>query len=114
MGGGTGLIGLANLIPDTYPLLKAILIYASPASVVAISYTWLFLSTLLHDQVRKYQIDRGLDEARKIRDAVINNPASSEAHKKKVQENVEKLEELAMAVINDRTEAVRATLKEIA
>jgi hypothetical protein len=111
VGAGTSLLGLANLIPDSYPVTKAILIYISPASVMAISYVWWVVGGVLQEKIRQNQIDRALKDARKIRDVVNANPASSDAHKKRVQDNVEKLEELALAVISDRTEDVRTTLK---
>jgi hypothetical protein len=113
VGAGTGLLGLANLIPDSYPITKAILIYISPASVMAVSYVWWVLSGIWQEKIRQNQINRALEDARKIRDVVNSNPSSSDAHKQRVQDNVEKLEELALAVISDRTEAVRATLREV-
>jgi hypothetical protein len=56
---------------------------------------------------------KAISDARKIRDDFYANPNASTKHKCKVQENVEKLEKLAMDVISDNAEHVRAKLKEI-
>ena len=109
--GGTGLVGLANLITD--PSWRAILLYVSPAATVGISIAWLYTSSIMRNKYRRSQMNKMLAEARAIRDRVLSDGASSDDHKKNVQENVEKLEHLAMQLINDETESVRASLTSI-
>lgn len=112
-GGGTLLIGLSALIPDDHPVIKNCLTFASPAAAVAISFASLLLITATKRAIMKSQINSAIAEARKIRDEVNRAPTSTAAHKKQVQQNVEKFEALALELLNDNVEEVRARLRDI-
>jgi len=108
--GGTGLLVLAGLIPDEYHALRIFATYASPAATVAISAIWLWASRYLDAWSRRLGIDEALHASRSLRDEIMRDAHSSLEHKKRAQENVEKLERLAMDVINDDAQLVRTNL----
>lgn len=107
---GTGILGLSALIPDQYHFLRSAIMYASPTASIVIGVAWAWGMNMLTAQFRRWQIDRTLAYARKIRDAVLNNPNSSPTHRQNMQENVESLEQVAMEICDDETQSVRATL----
>lgn len=112
-GAGTGLLGLANMIPDQYQVYRNILIYISPTAAVGISFVWMFVSSIVSRKIVNSELNKAICDVRKIRDDVFANVSTTNEHKHKLQENVEKLEKLALEVISDNAEHVRSKLKEI-
>lgn len=112
VGGGTGLLGLANLIPDTYPIIKTIVIYASPGAGVVLTFLWAYLSRQFERHLRRRQMEKALVDARKLRDLVLSDGHSSAEHRAMIQQNVEALERLMAELIGNTASNVRATFVE--
>ena len=104
---GTGLVGLGNHFPEPW---KSIVVYAAPSAAVIAGILWNWGTALLLNALGTWQINRGLDQARKIRDAVFRDANASAPHKQRAQQNVENLEQLAMIAINDSTKSIRLRL----
>ena len=108
--GGTGLVGIANLLPAHLAWLKAILIYVAPAASVGLALVWALVSTNLRSWYNKRNLDIAIKEARAARDRIIGDPMASPAHKDNAQLNVERLEQLKFVMLQEQVSAVRATL----
>ena len=111
IGGGTGLVGLANLLPAEYVSLKAILIYVAPTTAVVFGFAWGMLRAFGASWINKRNLDKAIREACATRDKIHSSPMSSIAHKENAQQNVEKLEALKFEMLAEQVSSVRATLK---
>ncbi len=114
-GGGIGTIiaALANGMPHDAPY-KSVLTVSAPLLAVVISGLWLFIKTVYIDPYANRKkhaaadaaMERILADARANADKVLNNPNSSEAHKKEVRRLVEELERLQLEKITERMQVV--------
>lgn len=112
-GAGTFLLAIADRLPADWGLAKSALIYASPAVSVGFVAAWVLIAAYLRRHKRRSDMKALLTEARQMRDAVCNDPNSSDEHKQRARKNVEEFEELGMELLKDEAEAVRAQLKAI-
>lgn len=109
-GSGTGLIGLANLIPPQHEWARQIVLYAAPGFSFFIAWLWKLCDSAIKRRMRQGQVDKAVERAIAIRDRVMSDGVSSDAHKQRAQDNVEKLELLAMEINNDDTDTIVAIL----
>jgi hypothetical protein len=109
-GGGTGLLGLAALIPERYPAVKQLAIYSAPTISIILAAAAARATDLAVTLYTRWEMRWTLRQARQLRDEIINSPHSSAAHRRQVQGNVEKLERLAMEIVTDQTHSVSARL----
>lgn len=114
IGGGTGLLGLASLVPDDHPVLKAVLTYLAPTATVCIGLLWFVAIAAVRRWVGRRRITIALRDARAIRDAIFADPSASDVLRRDVQSSVETLERLAMALILAEAQALRTTLRDVA
>jgi hypothetical protein len=115
-GGGIGTIiaAVANGMTDgTY---KSVLTLSAPLITVGISGLWLFLKTVYIDPFanrRKHAaadtaMDKIIADARANAVRVLNDPNSSDQHKREVQKILEDLQKLRMKKISERMEVITA------
>jgi len=94
---GTVIVTIANGMSDD-SAYKSALIISAPLLTVSISGIWLFLKTVFIDQYINKKADdimqKALADAKANEERVINNPLSSQAHKKQVRKTVEDIEAL--------------------
>jgi len=103
-GSATGLLGLAQFIPDA--TIKAIVTFLAPTATVVIAMLWAFGTTSLRNLLESRTLNQALKEARDIRAAVEADPTASEDHKQQARDAVEKLEALALVLIRRRIASV--------
>jgi len=108
--GGTGILGLAALIPDDYHFLKQAMIYISPTASIVIGIVWSWGAGLLVSWLDHFQFNRSLKSVRRLRDDIVKNPLSSPQHCARAQENVENFELLAFELIKGNTQSLHASL----
>jgi len=116
-GGGIGTIiaALANGMPPTAPY-KSVLTVSAPLLAVGISGLWLFVKTVYIDPYANSKkhaaadavMERILADAHANMDKVLNDPNSSDAHKKEVRRIVEQLERLRLEKITERMQVIVA------
>jgi hypothetical protein len=111
--GGTGILGLATLIPENYAFLKQALIYISPTASIIIGIVWSWGAGLLVSWLDQLQFERSLKRVRKLRDDIVANPNSSPEHCARAQENVEIFEQLAFGLIKGNTQSLHASLASV-
>ena len=93
--GGIATLGFGQHVPDTYPLLKSIIIYGSPAislfyaSAVQVGFVWLIATAKRRD------MKKALRGVRSIRDEARASNLSSPDHLNDLQKSVERTEKLA-------------------
>jgi hypothetical protein len=109
-GGGTGVLGLAALIPENHAFIKQLAIYSAPTISIVLAATAARATDLAVKLYTRWEMRWTLKQARRLRDEIVNSPHSSAAHKKLVQGNVEKLERLAMEIVTDPTDSISARL----
>jgi hypothetical protein len=104
--GGIATLGFGQHIPDTYPLLKSIIVYGSPAislfyaSVVQGGFVWLMATA------KRREIEKALQRVRRIRDESLASKMSSRTHLNDLQKSVERTEKLASQVATASNVAV--------
>ena len=116
-GGGLGTIiaAIANGLPEQ-SRYKSILTVTAPLIAVGISGLWLFIKGVYIDPYvarKKHEtadaaMDSILANARANAEKVLNNPTSSEEHKREVKKMVEDLERLRLKKITERMDVVAA------
>ncbi len=114
-GGGIGTIlaAWANSMPTTAPY-KSVLTLSAPLLAIGISGLWLFIKAVYIDPYadgKKHAaadaaMERILADARANAEKVLNNPNSSEAHRKEVRRLVEDLERLRLEKITERMQVI--------
>ena len=116
-GGGLGTVvaAIANGLqgPSAY---KSILTVGAPLIAVGVSGLWLFIKGVYIDPYvakKKHEtadaaMDSILANARANAEKVLNDPTSSDEHKKEVKKMVEDLERLRLMKITERMEVVAA------
>lgn len=98
-GGGTLLAVIANNLPDD-SFWKPVLRYVAPSVAVVVSVLWRWIQTILwrwvENEVRTYyrthKVSKLSKKARARLLSALKNPNTSEAHRKRIQERLEKLE----------------------
>lgn len=115
-GGGIGTViaAVANgMVDGAY---KSVLTVSAPLITVGISGLWLFLKTIYIDPFansRKHAaadaaMDKIIAGARTNAERVLNDPNSSDQHKREVQKILEDLQKLRMKKISERMEVIAA------
>jgi hypothetical protein len=112
-GGGTFLLTLADRIPAEYGLVKATLIYSSPAMAVGMAAMWVIFASFIRKRKRRADMGAILKEARDMCRQVCSDPDSSPDHKAKARKHVEDFETLNMEFLKDEADVVRAQLAKI-
>lgn len=112
-GGGTGLLVLVNLVPETHKELRSFLTYLAPTASVALAAMWTFLASRIAHSMQRQRLDGMVKMARLQRDAIWENPSSSQTHKDQAQSAVEKLEMLIFAALAAEGETIRVSVAEI-
>lgn len=112
-GGGTGLLVLINLVPETQNELRSFLTYLAPTASVALAALWTFAASRVAHALQRQRLDDMVKRARLQRDAIWNNPSSTQAHKDKAQLAVEKLEMLIFAALEAEGETIRVSVAEV-
>jgi hypothetical protein len=111
--GGTGLIGLAEFIPDTHPTIKHIVVYISPTASVVIGFIYVWCSGLLIAVGRRWQINRALKSARDRCNGILSDPHTSETQKKHATESLKKMERLESELIDSDIEQIHTSISTI-
>jgi hypothetical protein len=116
-GGGIGTViaAVANGLPDnsTY---KPVLTVSAPLVAVAISGFWLFIKTVyvepyvnrMKHEAADAAMNKIIADARAIAETVINDPNSSDDHKKDARKSVADLISLKLRKMTKRMEVVDA------
>jgi hypothetical protein len=114
-GGGIGtiIVAFANGMPVGAPY-KSVLILSAPLLAVGISGLWLFVKAVYIDPYAERRKNAAADEAmekilwdaRANAEMVLNNPNSSDAHRKEVRKMVEDLERLRLEKISERMRVI--------
>lgn len=108
--GGTGILGVAALIPDEYHFLKQAVAFSAPTASVIIGALWAWGSNLLIKWGQRWAFGRSLKAARRLRDEIVTTPTSTNEHKQLAQKRVEALEQVLFGLIDDETQSLRATI----
>lgn len=110
-GVGTGLLGLAQMIPENrFPALRGLCIYAAPAVTVFVGIAFAALRAWITGILNDKNVNAGLLRVRALRDAAVNDPNASDAHKARLQASVEEFEKLAVEIAGERVKDVRVSL----
>ncbi len=104
VGGGTGLVALSQAIGPTTTAGK-ILVYVAPA----FSYGVGVLLAYINAEASRYFSNRVINSARKTLVDQLDNPRTSEEHKRKIQEQLERLEESVAAAELERVRILQVT-----
>jgi len=96
-GGGTLLILLANNLPDN-DVLKTWLVLIAPTTSVVISSFWIWSKSRVEKYYLKKNIRSNFLNAKDTIQEALNNPFTSEDHKKQLRKEIEKLERLAVHI----------------
>ena len=111
IGAGTGLLGLANTIPDSYPFLKHLAVYAAPTATIGVQWGWIFFAFWVTALVTKKTADYGVRKIRVLRDEALADPHATDDHKHEMQEQCEKLEKIAAESIANNVKNVHDKFK---
>jgi hypothetical protein len=100
-GGGFGTLVavVAGQIPDSYPILKALVNYAAPGTAVGCAAVWVIVASLLRRARRRRDIDSAMTRAIELRDRVCDDPNATPEHKIAVRMTVEKFERLTVELL---------------
>lgn len=102
-GSGTLLILLANNLPDKNPW-KSWLVLLAPTLSVGISVLYVWIRKALDEYLGARKIERFVRDAKATLQEGLNNPNTSEAHRRKLRGQ---LEELELLVVNAKIQRVR-------
>lgn len=112
-GAGTVLLAIADRLPPDWGMVKGVLLYASPAASVALAALWVFAAAWVRAWKRRRDVQALIDEARQMRDRVLQDANASAQHKQKAKKNFEQFEALGIDLLKDEMTLVRAQLKAI-
>lgn len=104
-GAGTLLLLLANQIPETWAIVKAVATYAAPFVAVGLAAAWVICAGYLGRLRRRADIDSAIRRAITIRDRVCNDPNASPEHKESVRKTVEGFERLTVELLQTELNA---------
>ncbi len=112
-GGGIGTLiaSFADSLPEDNEF-KTFLTVTAPIITVGISGLWLFIKTVYIDPFaasRKHQsthkhISKLLEDAKRTEELIVNDPNSTDDHKKQIRKKVEELEKVLIDTIIDNVE----------
>jgi len=91
VGGGTLMVAIASTLPED-SLIKPWLMYAAPATSVALSAIWLWSQLEIANYMRDRKIKVLAERTRLTLLDSINNPATSEEHRNVIRGKLEQLE----------------------
>lgn len=98
IGGGTLLVLLANNLPDNYIYKSWFMIIAPTCSIfISTSLTW--LKNQIQNTIKKRNIEKSFLEIKKRITEALNNPLTSEEHKKELKMELEAIEKLQIETI---------------
>ncbi len=113
--GGTGIIAIAQLLPQQDSTARALLSFMAPVATVILASTWpkfrAWLSRQIDRTLWRIEINGALTEARKHRDNVLADPQASSAHKRTAQQNVERLELIVFEMIGYEASLMKARFR---
>lgn len=112
-GGGTVLLALSDRLPADWVLVKALLVYSSPAVAVGMAACWVMVAAFIRRRKRRSDMTAIVKEAREMCRDVCNDNESSPEHKLAARKQVEEFELLAMELLKDEADVVRAQIKSI-
>ena len=98
---------VASAIPESYPIVKQALVYFSPTASLCFSYLWAWAYVNINERLAKSNSARIVARAIELRDKIVADPASSQEHKRRVQESVEKLQMVEFEILQDSSRSFR-------
>lgn len=90
-GSGTLLVLLANNLPDKSPW-KSWLVLLAPSLSIGISVLYVWIRKAVDEYLEARKIERFVREAKATLQEALNNPNTSEAHRRKLRGQLEELE----------------------
>ncbi|MCP4676993.1 MAG: hypothetical protein GY854_16035 [Deltaproteobacteria bacterium] len=106
VGGGTLVAVIANNLPETNAL-KPWLILIAPSLSIFLGAGWLWLQVKVANYLRDREVQTVIASAKKTLEAALANPLTSNKHRKKIQEELEKLELMAVRRHLERFRSLR-------
>jgi hypothetical protein len=95
-GGGTLIVTLANLIPDSYKGIKDLLILSAPSIAVGIGYIYNIANKRIKDYFIEIEKQKILKETNKILQEMLNNPNLSKDSKEKVRKAIDEFNDIRL------------------
>ena len=90
-GSGTLLVLLANNLPDRSPW-KSWLVLVAPSLSIGITVLYVWIRKAVDEYLDKRKIERFVREAKTTLQEGLNNPNTSDAHRRKLRTQLEELE----------------------
>jgi hypothetical protein len=110
-GGGTLLVLLGNSLPAG-SRLKPWILLAAPSLSIFFSRVWLWLQVYIVNYLQDREAKSVIDSAKRTLEEALKNSNTSEGHRKKIRQQLETLELVAVDRQMERIKALRITTEE--